>query len=230
MSEENHIDELINFIKNNITKIIVEPALSQTPEIICLFRDRLHVLHHYCLQSSISENIQLQVEEILDTSGIFWRLLSENLANLNNLADYARVRILGAEAEGLTNLEEIISGEDTMRDIMINSVAFYLNWLSNSIWIDSAKKDRVGLVKSYYVELQDKIWKFIKDNTKNQDLPLERIIKIGKQTELLMRTFNNNSLSSDIQLAFQIQLFVLILRLQTGKLLLDLENLKEESE
>lgn len=229
MNEEVHVDEAINYIRDNITKRIAQPALSQTPQSVWELRSKLHVLHHYCMRSSLSENIERQVEEILDTSLTFWRLLSDNLRNLDDISDYTKVRILGAEAEGLTNLEELISGEDTMRDIVINSIAFYLNWRSNSMWIESAKKERVDITKSYFIELQDKIWKFIKDNTDSNDLSLEKKHEIGKRIDILMQTLYNSQLSPDVQLAFQIQLFVLILRLQIGKLLVDLESFLSET-
>lgn len=230
MNEQTHIDEAINYIKSNITKRIAKPALSQTPPLVWELRGKLHVLHHYCLRAPISDKIEKQVEEILNTSATFWRLLSDNLRNLDNITDYTKVRSLAAEAEGLRNLEEITSGEESMRDIMINSIAFYLNWRSNSLWVKSAEKSRVGLTKSYFVELQDEIWKFIKDNTENNDLPLEKKHEIGKRADMLMQSFYDSKLSPDTQLAFQIQLFVLILRLQIGKLLLNLENLRTETD
>lgn len=228
MNEQAHVDEAINYIKSNITKRIAQPALSQMPQSVWELRGKLHILHHYCLRSSISEKIEKQVEEILDTSATFWRLLSDNLENLDNITDYTKVRSLAAEAEGLKNLEEILSGEESMRDIMINSIAFYLNWRSNSLWVESAKKARAGLTKSYFVELQDEVWKFVKDNTENNNLSLEKNHEVGKRIDMLMQSFYNSKFSPDTQLAFQIQLFVLILRLQIGKLLLDLENLRTE--
>lgn len=230
MNEQAHIDETISYIKSNITQRIAQPALSQTPQLVWELRGKLHVLHHYCLRASISEEIKKQVEEILDTSAIFWRLLSDNQKNLDNITDYTKVRSLAAEAAALREIEEIISGEESMRDIAMESIAFYLDWQSNSLWIESAKKARAGLTKSYLVELQDKVWKFIKDNTTDNNLPLEENHEIGERIDMLMQSFYDAQLSSDMQLAFQIQIFVLILRLQINKLLINLEKLKEESE
>ena len=62
-------------------------------------------------------------------------------------------------------LRSFISGEDSFRDVLINSAAFMLNWKANTIWVDSAKRARTAMAKNYILEIQDRIWQFIKEST-----------------------------------------------------------------
>ena len=64
------------------------------------------------------------------------------------------MRTFSAEAEGITNIEELLSGEDSLRDVLINSVAFMLNWKANTIWVDpSAKRARYGDGEKLYPQI-----------------------------------------------------------------------------
>ena len=146
------------------------------------FRNRLHSIHNFCLRAQASDEISNQVEVLLSTSASFWHLITENELILTNLKDFTRVRTFSAEAEGITNLEELISGEDTLRDVIINSIAFMLNWKANTIWVDTAKKARTAMTKNYMLEIQDRIWQFIKESKqKTEPIDVEQSEQIRER-------------------------------------------------
>ena len=171
------------------------------------------------------------VESMLSTSEALWNLIAENEETVTNLKEYSRVRSLAAEAEGLTNLEELISGEDTIRDVIINSIAFMLNWKSNTIWVDSAKRSRQTLANSYFLEIQNRIWEFLKIGAQQtSEVDLNRINQIREKTENCIHLIRESEVTIEAQIAMLLQIYTLILRLQLGTLILRLEELITEEE
>jgi hypothetical protein len=168
------------------------------------------------------------VEVLLSTSADFWRLIADNELVLTNLKDFRRVRTFSAEAEGITNLEELISGEDTLRDVIINSIAFMLNWKANTIWVDSAKKARTAMTKNYMLEIQDRIWQFIKESQqKTEPIDLTQSERIRERAEKFMQIIQVGELTTEAQVALLMQIYNMLLRFQLGQLIIQLENLQE---
>ena len=147
---------------------------------------------------------------------------------LTNLKDFKRVRTFSAEAEGITNLEELISGEDTLRDVVINSIAFMLNWKANTIWVDSAKKARTAMAKNYMLEIQDRIWQFIKESTpETEEDDLEKAEQVRERADKLLAVIYASDLPTEAQVTLLMQIYTLLLRLQLGQLILQLEAFQE---
>jgi len=145
------------------------------------------------------------------------------------MEDFTRVRTFSAEAEGITNLEELLSGEDTLRDVIINSIAFMLNWKANTIWVDSAKKARTAMAKNYMLEIQDRIWQFIKESTaETEEDDLEKAEQVRERADRLLAVIHASDLPTEAQVTLLMQIYTLLLRLQLGQLILQLETLQEQ--
>jgi len=170
-----------------------------------------------------------RVETLLSTSSDLWHLIAENELMLKNLKEYTRVRTFSAEAEGITNIEELLSGEDTLRDVLINSVAFMLNWKANTIWVDSAKRARTAMAKNYMLEIQDRIWQFIKESTVGtEDDDLEKAEQVRERADRLLAVIHASDLPTEAQVTLLMQIYTLLLRLQLGQLILQLETLQDQ--
>ena len=124
MNAERTIPTLLNQIREEILPSIAHPSDLQTTESLQDLRSRLHSLHYYCIRTQVPDPLSNRVEILLSTSSDLWHLIAENELMLKNLKEYTRVRTFSAEAEGITNIEELLSGEDTLRDVLINSVGF----------------------------------------------------------------------------------------------------------
>jgi hypothetical protein len=228
MTPQNTANDVIDFTRQHLLSSVARQAEFQTAEELWEFRSQLHALHHYCTQAGLPDTLCADVENMLATSKEFWHLIDENRETLVNLKAYTKVRTLAAEAEGLTNLEELISGEDTLRDVVINGIAFLLNWKSNTIWIDSAKRARKTMTKNYMLELQDRIWQFIKesyDNTEAIDLP--RVDQIRQRVDGLINLIRAGNPPVEAQVGLLMQVYGMLLRLQLGKLIIRLEALRD---
>ena len=230
MNVERTVPTLLNQIREELLPYIARSSEIQTTESLQLFRSRLHSLHYYCVRSQIPDVVCNRVEVLLSTSADFWRLIAENEVLLTNMKDFTRVRTFSAEAEGITNLEELLSGEDTLRDVIINSIAFMLNWKANTIWVDSAKKARTAMAKNYMLEIQDRLWQFIKESTPEaEDGDWEKVEDVRDRADKLLAVIYASDLPTEAQVTLLMQIYTLLLRLQLGRLILQLEALQGET-
>lgn len=228
MNAEHTIPTLLNQIREEVLPSIAHPSELQSTENLQHLRSRLHSLHYYCIRSQTPDSVCNRVEVILSTSADFWHLVADNELMLKNLKEYTRVRTFSAEAEGITNIEELLSGEDTLRDVLINSVAFMLNWKANTIWVDSAKRARTAMAKNYLLEIQDRIWQFIKESTvETEDDDLEKAEQIRERADRLLSVIHASDLPTEGQVTLLMQIYTLLLRLQLGQLIIQLETLQE---
>ena len=229
MTPQNTANDLIDFARQHLLSSVAGSAEFQTAEELWEFRSQLHTLHHYCTQAGLPDALCADVENMLATSKEFWHLIDDNQETLTNLKAYTKVRTLAAEAEGLTNLEELISGEDTLRDVVINGIAFLLNWKSNTIWIDSAKRARKTMTKNYILELQDRIWQFIKESygARTEAIDLDRTNQIRQRVDGLIDLIRAGNPTVEAQVVLLMQVYGMLLRLQLGKLIIRLEELRD---
>lgn len=228
MNAQRAANDIIDFIRQHILRHATKPAERQTTENIWALRSHLHALHHYFMRSSLPTDLPAHVESMLATSSGFWKLLSDNEVTLMNLKDYSNVRTLSAEAEGLVNLEELISGEETLRDVIINGIAFMLNWKSNTLWIDSAKRARRAMTQNYMLEIQDRIWQFVKEGADSTgEIDLARANQIRQRAEDFSRMIQESTLTVEVQVVLLMQIYSLLIRLQLGKLIVRLEDISE---
>ena len=228
MNAERSIPTLLNQIREDVLPSIAHPSELQTTESLQDLRSRLHSLHYYCIRSQIPGPVCNRVETLLSTSSDLWHLIAENELMLKNLKEYTRVRTFSAEAEGITNVEELLSGEDTLRDVLINSIAFMLNWKANTIWVDSAKRARTAMAKNYMLEIQDRIWQFIKESTVETDDDLEKAEEIRQRADRLLAVIHASDLPTEAQVTLLMQIYTLLLRLQLGQLIIQLETLQDQ--
>ena len=229
MNDHRTANEIIDYIRQHVLHHAAKPAEAQTTENLWALRSRLHALHHYFMRSGLPTDLSAHVESMLATSSGYWNLLSDNEVTLMNLKDYSNVRTLSAEAEGLVNLEELISGEETLRDVIINGIAFMLNWKSNTLWIDSAKRVRRAMTQNYMLEIQDRIWQFVKEGADNtEEIGLDRSNQIRKRADDFTRMIQESTLTVEVQVVLLIQIYSLLLRLQLGKLIVRLEEVRDD--
>jgi hypothetical protein len=224
MNLQRQINDAVSYARRDILVSLAREPLELTPGDVWDIRSKLHVLHHYCIKSDISADIEAQIEFALEISANLWQLISESIDNLGDLKDYIKVRTLSVEASLIQEAEEFLSGEDTLRDVIIFGIGFLFDWKSNTIWIDSAKKGRKIIVRSYLKELQDQLWQFIKYGSKNGGISLEKARQIGKRADQFLLLISETGLPIDMQVVILIRLYALLLRLQLDRIIKSLEK------
>ncbi len=228
MNAERTIETLLNQIRDELLPQIARSPEIQTADNLHQFRSRLHSVHYCCIRAQLPLALRTQVETLLATSAELWNLITENELMLKNLKDYTRVRTFSAEAEGVTNLEELLSGEDSLRDVIINGIAFMLNWKANSIWVDSAKRARTVMTKNYMLEIQDRIWQFIKESTAQTDaMDIAQAEQVRDRADKFLAMIHASELPTEAHVGLLMQIYVLLLRLQLGRLIIQLETFRD---
>lgn len=224
-AEPTTINELLTQIQQHLLPKVASLTDFQTPTELRQFRSHLHSIHYFCLRTESSDAVCAQVEILLSTSASFWQLISENELMLTNLKDFTRVRTFSAEAEGISNIEELLSGEDSLRDVIINSIAFMLNWKANTIWVDTAKKARTAMAKNYMLEIQDRIWQFIKESSQQtEQIDFAQSERIRNRAENFVEFIQESELTTEGQVTLLMQIYTMLLRYQLGQLIVLLEN------
>lgn len=230
MNTERTIPSLLAQIQGELLPHIARSSTMQTTESLQNFRSQLHSLHYSCIRAQIPSAVCSRIEILLSTSADFWHLIAENELMLKNLKEYRRVRTFSAEAEGVTNIEELLSGEDSLRDVLINSVAFMLNWKANTIWVDSAKRARTAMAKNYMLEIQDRIWQFIKESTpETAEDDLDKAAQVRERADNLLAVIHASDFPTEAQVTLLTDIYTLLLRLQLGQLIIQLETLQENA-
>jgi len=229
MNMQSRIDELKSYVRSNIKEELAREAGDFTPEYLWNVRGKLNVLRYYCRKNAeIPASIVKQVEFMLDMSASFWKMLSDNEDNLQDIKDITKVRLLDAESAGIAELEEIISGEESLRDIMVWGVSLLLLWQADTLWVNTAKRERITLVKTYLLELQDLLWRFIESQNATE-LSLEKASQMGRRVDKFLLLISSSELPPNVQVAILMQIYTALFKLQVEKLIESLDRVNYPS-
>jgi len=229
MNMQSRIDELKSYVRSNIKEELAREAGDFTPEYLWNVRGKLNVLRYYCRKNAeIPASIEKQVEFMLDMSASFWKMLSDNEDNLQDIKDITKVRLLDAESAGIAELEEIISGEESLRDIMVWGVSLLLLWQADTLWVNTAKRERITLVKTYLLELQDLLWRFIESQNATE-LSLEKASQMGRRVDKFLLLISSSELPPNVQVAILMQIYTALFKLQVEKLIESLDRVNYPS-
>lgn len=215
-------DEIAGYMKKEILPAVplqIDQFSSQNIEILI---NKLNILRYFCLQKNIDSNIIQKIEDILESSQVFWDILENNANAISDLKDTYKVRKLDLESTLVSQIEELISGEDTLRDVIINAIATTLGWKSDTIWVDMAKKEHINLSKSYIMSLKDELWKFIAESSQNgNEMTIKKASEIGEKMELLMNFISGENVPALMRIMFISQIYSLLLRFRIIKLFIN---------
>lgn len=194
-------------------------ACTMKPDEIWSFRNKIHQLRYHLIKLKLNSNAALnEIQAMLDLSKNLWQLVLEDQANARESQEYKKARTMNAKAEVITQIEEFLSGEDTLKDVLINSFAFNLNWKANTVWVDSAKRAHKTSVKNYTIDLQDQIWSFISESA-SENATLQKSVEVGKRLEAIIQIISSEQLSADLQVALACRIYLALIQLRMGLLL-----------
>ncbi len=219
------VEEVADHIKKEVLTSLPARIDQLSSENVEVLRSKLHILHYYCLQKGIDSDVTSGLEAMLETSQGFWELLEDNAKTLSDLKETFKMRWLDLSAGVLTELEEIISGEESVRDVIINSIAIMLAWKADTVWVDMAKIDRRSVSKNHVLKLRDELWRFISDASRNgDDLTLEKATDIDEKMNLLLQSMTSDDMPVAVHVVLLSQIYILLLRLNIGQILMKLQT------
>jgi hypothetical protein len=219
----------LDFIRDKLLLALATPLTDLTAMLVWRWRHDVHVLHHF-VTVALGDAASEQTQSLLTTSAGLWRLLSDNDDALEEIRDYEKARGLSAASDLAGISEEIASGEDeTIRDVLLDAAMFYLNWKSNSFWVDAGKKSRRAMARGYLLEIQEELWEFLQQSSRTNpsELTIERAIRIGASADELVNRLAKDETPTTVQVALLAFLYQWILRLRMGRLLVALEAITQ---
>jgi hypothetical protein len=219
------VEEVADHIKKEVLTSLPARIDQLSSENVEVLRGKLHILHYYCLQKGIGPDVTSGLEAMLETSQGFWELLEDNAKTLSDLKETFKMRWLDLGSGVLTELEEIISGEESVRDVIINSIAILLGWKADTVWVDMAKVDRKSVSKNHVLKLRDELWQFISAASRNgDDLTLDKAADIDEKMNLLLQSMTADDMPIALHVVLLSQIYILLLRLNIGQILVKLQT------
>ncbi len=219
------VEEVADHIKKEVLTSLPARIDQLSSENVEVLRSKLHILHYYCLQKGIDSDVTTTLEAMLETSQGFWELLEDNAKTLSDLKETFKMRWLDLSAGVLTELEEIVSGEESVRDVIINSIAIMLAWKADTVWVDMAKVDRRSVSKNHVLKLRDELWQFISAASRNgDDLTLEKAADIDEKMNLLLQSMIADDMPVAVHVVLLSQIYILLMRLNIGQILTKLQT------
>jgi len=223
-------EEIVEHIKQEVLTAIPAQIDQLSSENVETLRDKLHALHYYCLQKGLDSHIADMLETALETSWGFWELLEDNANTLADLAETHKMRLLDLGSGVVSELEEIISGEESFRDIIANSIAIFLAWKSDTVWIDMAKQDQRLVPKLHLARLRDELWRFINESSlNNSEVTLKKASEIGEKMRMLLKYIASDDMPVVMRIMMLSQIYVLLIRLKISKIIMTLETDSKEA-
>ena len=84
------------------------------------------------------------------------------------------------------------------------------------------------MAKNYMLEIQDRLWQFIKESTPETETDdFEKAEQVRERADKLLAVIYASDLPTEAQVTLLMQIYTLLLRLQLGQLILQLESLQE---
>lgn len=221
---------IVDHLKKEVLPAVPMQIDALNSENVEVLRGKLHVLHYYCLQKGTDPDIIQRLEAILETSRGFWELLEDNVSTLADLQETHKMRWLSLSSALLMELEEIMSGEESFRDVIVNSIAIVLGWKSDTVWVNMAREDQRLISKAHLVRLRDELWQFLGESSRNgSEMTLEKAAEIDDKMNLLLQFIAGDDLPVLARVMLLAQMYILLLRLNIGKILVILEVNSQET-
>jgi len=216
-------------IRQSLARPVALPLEELTADVVWRWRNDLYTLAYFA-QATLGDDIATQIDTLVSTSGGLWRLLNEHEEALGEISDYKSARRLGASSDLVGVGEEWLTGEDnSVRDVLANGLAVFLNWRSNTAFVTAGEKAHRARARSYLPDIQDEIWEFLHVSSTSlaDEMTLERAQNVGDKAEEVVSLISDAEMPTDVQILLLAFLYQWILRLRMGRLLLGLEQVAE---
>lgn len=227
MSESNQqiISELVEYIKDNVIPTIPMEINQLNDAVVEELCDKLYILIYYCSQRDFDYELLERLNNLLGTARNLKELLESNENAFKNLKEMYKMRRLDLGSDIMVQFEEIISGEEDFRDIIITSFATLLGWLSDTIWVDMAKFDQLAIPNSHIIKLKDELWKLIREPSSNKDnLTIEKAIQINEKMQSILKLISSDEIPAIGRVLFISKIYTLLIRIKIDRILINIKS------
>jgi len=216
--------EAINYIKREILTKIPNNIEQYTPENVDSLIDNFYVLKYYCIKNGFSDKLAERFDNLLNISQGLWELLDSNINTFMYLKEMYKIRGLDITASLIGQYEEVTSGEESLRDFILDSIATYLGWKSDTIWVDVAKIDHNAPSKSHVRRIRDELWKIILESENGDKINIDRALNISEKMRLILQLMVSDDFPAPGRVLLISNIYTLILRMEIDKTIIAIKS------
>jgi len=226
---ENDSNELLRRILRELP--VRDPAEVLSQERVLSRMNDIHVLHDHLIRSrehsehavgshpgkerdlpgkgSSFPGMEERVTELLGISRNLCELLEE-FENTSRSADFDRVaRTLGAGSDLVSIFEEFYTGEDPLKEVLLNGIPFLLSRLEETAYIKSAEVGFKALFQMHTLNIYEKFWKIAKERPMaGLGHSYEDSVELGRTMETLRETLSNRGLARHTRFMLHVLLYI----------------------
>jgi hypothetical protein len=218
-------------IRESLARPVALPLEELTADVVWRWRNDLYTLAYFA-RATLGGGIATQIDTLVATSGSLWRLLNEHEEGLSGISDYKSARTLSVSSDLVGVGEEWLTGEDnSIRDVLANGLAVFLNWRSNTAFVTAGEKAHRARARSYLPDIQDEIWEFLRagSSAPAEEMTVESAQNVGSKANEIVSLISDSEMPTDVQVLLLAFLYQWILRLRMGRLLMALEGIAESA-
>ncbi|MDQ1316490.1 MAG: hypothetical protein QG588_137 [Candidatus Poribacteria bacterium] len=217
--------EAIEYMTKEVLAKIPTEIDDMTIDNVDVLTNNLYVLKYYCSQKNFDPDVISRLDNLIETSQGLWELLDSNSNTFMYLKEMYTIRRLDLVASLIGQYEETTSGEETFRDFVLSSVATFIGWKSDTIWIDVAKIDHYAPSRTHVRRLRDEFWRLISDSPRNGDqITLEKAVELGEKMSLLLKLMVSDEFPAPGRALLLATIYTMLLRLQIDKTIVAMQS------
>ncbi|HGJ66827.1 TPA: hypothetical protein ENS27_15805 [bacterium] len=216
--------EAIQYIKNEILVKIPSNIEDFTPENVDSLINNIYVLRYYCLKNGFDIKVTDRLDDLLETSQGLWDLLDSNSNTFMYLKEMYKIRGLDLSASLIGQYEEVTSGEESFRDVILSSIATYLGWKSDTIWVDVAKIDHFAPPKNHIRRIRNELWHIINESENGNPVSIEKASEISEKMSLLLQLMVSDEFPAVGRVLLISNIYALLLKLGIDKMIVTMES------
>lgn len=207
------MEALLGFVGGELLPVME----SLSSENIGALQGRLYVLREHC-SVEVPDKL-FDIDHMLAAGQGLWDLINEHKEALADLSEIRKVRNLGLGADLLGQFEEALSGEDSLGDFLLTSIATFLGWKSNSKWVEMAQQDCAMVANSHMIRVQGLMWQIVsKWCLANQGMSMSKVTALGDKLSKLLPQVFNGELPPVLHVTFIAQIYILLLYVYLARL------------
>lgn len=218
------IAEVLDYIKKEILAKLPNNVEQFTPENVDIFIDNLHVLRYFCQKKGFETKVNDRIDNLIEISNGLWELLDANTNTFMYLKEMYKIRGLDLTSSLIGQYEEVTSGEETLRDFILETIATYLGWKSDTIWVDVAKIDHLAPPKNHIRRIRDELWRIIGESENGNHVNIEKASEISEKMRMLLQLMISDDFPAVGRVLLISNIYTLLLRLELDKMIVNIES------
>lgn len=216
--------EAVDYIKKQILIKIPANIEEFNTENVDSLINNLYVLRYYCLKNGFNIKVTDRIDKLIETGQGLWELLDANTNAFNYIKEMHKVRGFDLASSLIGQYEEITSGEESLRDALLESIATYLGWKSDTIWVNMANLDHFATSRTHVRRIRDEFWQIINDSENGDPVSIQKASEINEKMSLLLQLMVSDEFPAVGRILLISNIYTLLLRLGLDKTIVNMES------